>query len=397
MQKILSLPQIEQQTPIWYQARRNKQSASDFGAVVPRTSEYIQHIVDRWQSKDLSKKSKYCYDFGPDEYYLRKIQRNDTSFCSSTTYSFKQSSSCATGNQFETIIRNITAQHLHCDIVEMGWVEGQRSPHAGVSPDGLLETSSGGGDVMRICEAPRQSHSYFYDYKQHGTSQDSARQDPDHHSGYMVDGCKNFEAKTIVSRPMIKQVPLKYHIQVERTAYELGVESSIYSEARFTTIHEKTWRQELLNAAVISDDDHLIYGLMLASRSNYNTYMYPPMHLKKPEELMQWVEDTIRDGKDEYNIIYFRLDAFWCVEIPLWHKYDEVYGPLILREADKLHWFATTEDGKIELERLHAKKKQQQMERAQKRLSSGKTSVQETIVDDMKESIEFLSKITPLA
>lgn len=379
LQRILALPQIEQQTSDWYKARRNKQSASDFGAVVPRTSQYIQHIVDRWQSDDLKEKrrtqsvtSQYCYTFGPDQYYLQKVHlESKDAQLASASGSFGTSTACASGQQFETVIRNAAAQHLGFNIVEMGWVEGQHTPHAGVSPDGLVLDN-----LMTLDRHEHQHEPHWYMYEH-----DATAEHPQNVLGFAFRGPKNFEAKTIVSRPMIQKVPLKYHIQVERTAFELGTKSSIYTEAKFTTLHHLSWQEQVLAA---SDKDftamrHLAFGIML-SRYDPDTkstqYIYADVGVKTPAQFLQWAETEeakLEDATIHQKRIHFRLDAMWCVEIPLWEKYAEVYGPLIIKEAEKLHWFATTPEGEEEYMRLHkAREDARSVRRKKKNFDAGK-------------------------
>lgn len=335
--RVLALPQVDQQTDLWHTRRRNKQSASDFGAVVPRTPHYIQHIVDRWQSEDLSskRKSSHCYTYGPDAYYLQKVFPFNADPIKVNGVVATRGA-CARGHQFETVIRHMTSQHLALSIVEMGWVEGQHTPHAGVSPDGLVLD-----DVDNVNEAQRP---HWYSFHS-GDTADDTRHNPLFQPGFAVAGPKNFEAKTVVSRAMLEQVPLKYHIQVERTAYELGLLSSIYAEAKFTILHKDTWKVSA--KAIDPEIEHMQYGIMV---STANGYLYAPHHVKTPDAFETWQTNT------EGTPIYFRVDAFWCVEIPLWENYKEVYGPLIIQEAEKLNWMATTPDGLEEYNRLRAAK-----------------------------------------
>ena len=342
--EILALPQIEQQSEAWYAARRNKQSASDFGAVVPRDARYIQHIVDMWGSDDLRKKVTHCYTFGPDEYYLNKVHY-PLPLHSEPTRGFT-SKTCAIGHQFEPIVRIITQQHLGKSIVEMGWVQGQHTPHAGVSPDGLVID-----DELRTVDEHEQCRPHWYSYNC-AVGQIGAQKHINNVAGFARQGPKNFEAKTIISRAMTHQVPLKYHIQVERTAYELGVQGSIYTEAKFLGVHEETWREEVSKYQAPADGTpniHLEYGIMLLK--GWDSYQYAPEHIVTPAQFLDWVEAQ-RQTDQALKPIFFKVDAFWCVEIPLWDKYADVYGPLILTEAEKLHWFATTAEGKLEYNRL---------------------------------------------
>lgn len=384
IKRILNLTQIEQNTLEWYQVRVNKQTASDFGAVVPRTSMYIQHIVDRWDSADLSRRSKLgtCFTYGPSDYYLRKVQISPCAHVENDTraYQSRGGGACAMGHQFEPVIRTLTSQHLRLSIVELGWVEGQHTPHAGVSPDGLVLD-----DTVATVDNHDQPHFYAFE---HG----HVVAHPQSHAGFRYRGPKNFEAKTLVSRSCTYQVPLKYHIQVERTAYELGVPSSIYAEARFTFLHEETWHNNNNNNGNGCQPQHLEYGLMLlVRRSSADEYVYPPVEAVQKEQFIAWRDHflaTTELDKSTILPIYYRLEHFWCVEIPLWDRYDEVYGPLIVAEADKLHWMATTSEGHRAYDELAlAKRKEQEMRASRKRNDSSKKN-DATISDNEKERKE---------
>lgn len=365
---ILALPQIKQGDQAWLNARMNKQSSSDFAAVVPCTEKYIGHIIKMWNYEEVDSdgkvqkpfaynEAKTCYDYSYEEYirkkalFVEKDEENNDDDDNGVINSFGGGAT-AIGHRYENIIRNLTAQHLQRIIDEIGWVEGLRTSNAGVSPDGIVHI-----DDKNV---NRGQHFYFFDGQQSDTNANML---------FRTSGAKNFEAKTIVSREMVKKVPIKYHIQVERTAYELHLKSSIYTEARFLELCEKDWMVETnkVKDIVLPITTHFTYGILLhctalkslttrdgVRKAGETWHVWPSIFIRDIKHFLMW-RDTMTAYIKSQTLqsvrvvpVYFKVEALWCCEIPLWEKYHEIYGPLIHKEAERLHYLAKTDEGQQE-------------------------------------------------
>jgi hypothetical protein len=358
---ILALPQMAQDDPKWLQSRKNKQSSSDFAAIVPMTKEYIGHIVEMWNYEEKGafpyNPKKTCYTHSYSEYILKKAfpykrdENDDLVAEDNDDGGFFGSAATDIGKRFEPIIRNITSQLCHSIISEVGWVEELRYFNAGVSPDGVLHCS-----VNQDSNGNKKLVNYFCTT---GTAPSLAE------DMGLSPGTKNFEAKTIVSREMIKKVPIHYHIQVERTAFELHLKSSIYTEARFLELSQIDWIEETKDLPhVVPIDEHSKYGILLHCTKKDSTtfHHWPHAYIKSPKEALWWRDVNIAILKNQHEglrvtPVYFKLEELWCVEIPLWKDYAQVYGPLIQKEAAYISFLSRTEEGRLEYQSKFASKK----------------------------------------
>lgn len=359
---VLNLPQVTQGSQQWLAARCMKQTGSDFAAVIPRTEEYVGHIFDRWQYPDVkySVRANCAKSLTKQQYYKNKclsvIKFKEqclenlvvpTEDCQAVindqNYNDDLEGAMSVGKRFENLIRNATIQILGTHISEIGWVENLKTQGAGVSPDGIVHCTVLPPVVAQL-DGKLISYGYGIDLKE--------EENTDLYSKETKKCTRSFEAKTLVTRQCEQRVPLQYHMQVEKNMYELGLESSIYSEAGFIELSLEEWkkRKEVLEAE--SDPKtwkHLKLGcLLLHSRCQKgdDRYVWPHAYVRTPDQFLTWRDMTLAWYSWKYpdvphyappEVIYFEMETFWCTEIPLWPQYDKVYGPIIKKEIETLN------------------------------------------------------------
>ncbi len=371
---IREIPQVAQDSYDWQFARKNKQTSSDFASVVPYTEFYIGHIVDMWGYNDGEKPlvkyddSKTCGDISYEAYILKKAfphkrdkngkiipDENDRAVGQKGT---DTSSAMGIGNRYEQIIKNLTMQVCKVYIEEIGFVEELRVRNGSASPDGLIFCRQTVEKDKH--DKPQKLINYFLTDASHSNFLSH------NEIAALSSGTKNFEAKTIVTREMVKRIPIKYHIQVERTAWELHLQSSIYTEAQFVELEKSDWLKKITDYKITFEGDlanvenHLKFGILLVvadTTTDESWHVWPPFWLRTPDQFLKW-HSTIADDYKVSNptwkvtAIYFELVAFWTVEIKLWENYGSVYGPLIESEAQKLYDLVHTEKGRAEYQKL---------------------------------------------
>ena len=249
---LLKLPQVTQGSQEWLEARCMKQTGSDFAAVIPRTKEYVGHIFDRWQYLDIkySAKANCAKSLTKQQYYKNKClsvikfkeqllkpvatTEDSPEVTDEQNYNDDLEGAMSVGKRFENIIRNATIQTLGTHISEIGWVENLKTEHAGVSPDGIVHSTI-------LPPAPVEHHGKPISY---GYGIDLREEEnTDLYSKETRRCTRSFEAKTLVTRQCEQRVPLQYHMQVEKNLYELGIQSSIYSEAGFIELSLEEWKR----------------------------------------------------------------------------------------------------------------------------------------------------------
>lgn len=353
--EVLALPQVEQDDVKWQYIRKNKQSGSDFASCVPYTKKFIGHIISRWnypepkydESKvcdglyeDFIRKKGYPYPRDAEGNIIPDPNDNKTGNKGTSTLS-----AMGIGNRYENIVQNLCSQLCQAFISQIGWIEEMRTSCGGVSGDGLLHST--------VSHDSKRLINYFI------SDQSKSRFLDENEIGYLSPGTKNFEAKTVVSREMCKRIPLKYHIQVERTAYELHLKSSVYAEAQFLELCEHDWMEQIKsveNEGNMRLENYSKFGILIVSTNKItgeSIHIWPHVFVRTPQHFMKWRDQTmekmsIETPNNQLDSIYFRLESMWIVEVPLWQDYESVYGPLIKKEADYIHYLVHTPEGRKE-------------------------------------------------
>jgi len=361
--EIMALPQVEQDDVKWQYIRKNKQSSSDFASCVPYTKMYIGHIIEMWRYPEPKYDANKVCDGTYEEYCRRKafpfprdaegniipdVNDNQTGNKGTST-----ASAMGIGNRYENIVQNLCSQLCQAFFAQIGWIEEMRHSFAGSSPDALCFST--------VSKDSKKLINYFI------SDQSKSRFLDENEIGFLSPGTKNFEAKTVVSREMCKRIPLKYHIQVERTAYELHLKSSVYAEAQFLELCEHDWLLQIKTVEHETDlsiENYAKFGILIVCthRSNGESkHIWPHPFIRTPQHFMKWRDQTvarmkIQSPENDCVSIYFRLESFWICEVPLWEHYAETYGPLIKKEADYIHYLVHTPEGRKEYQEKYSEK-----------------------------------------
>lgn len=358
----LKLPQVTQGSEDWLAARCLKQTGSDFAALIPKTKDYVGHIFERWNYTDTNYSSRAnCAKSLPKAQYYRKkcldaikfqnkknTKEDELESKTCTNHNGDLEGAMSVGKRFENIIRNATIQVLGTHISEIGWVENLKTPHAGVSPDGIVHCT--------VYPSKEMKHDKKIDVTEEGVINRIAYGfgivletpvNTDLFGATTLKCTRSFEAKTLVSRQCDQRVPLQYHIQVEKNLYELDLQSAIYSEAAFIEMSVEEWERRRLELANDCNINHLRLGcLILHSRlhEGHERYVWPHAYVRTPEQFMEWRDLTLTWYTWKYpdtvdappEVIYFEMEKLWITEIDLWSNYTKIYAPLIRNEIEHL-------------------------------------------------------------
>ncbi len=318
VKKTFQLPQYQQRTPEWYEAREQCITASSMAAALLQVPDVVDYYLECFPQSDLKPKPDKSCAFKDTELDLimNKCGLGD---------GFKGNEFTAWGQKYEDVVSNIYAQMHQVDVLEFGLLRHQKFPFVGASPDGIVAWPLADGSIPML------------------------------------------EIKCPPSRCCKDHPPIYYFIQtlIQMACVDQDtIAVTDYFDANFVQFFDiPGWDAAATQwEAENPDVKHHIFGIVLEHEQLDDDgevvlkHVYPPPTVRTKDEFLIWADMMEEDGgrsEDtiEYRRTYYKLNKYEISRVPASNEWFMRNLPAIEKVWNKI-LFGRTDAGRAELEQI---------------------------------------------
>lgn len=340
-----NLPQYEQRTPEWYEAREQCITASSMAAALPQIPEVYEYYLECFPQADFKAKPDKSCAFKDTELDLimNKCGLGD---------GFKGNEFTAWGQKYEDVVSNIYAQMHQTDIISFGLLRHPKYPFVGASPDGIVARPLADGTIPML------------------------------------------EIKCPPSRSCKDHPPIYYFIQTliqMECVDQEAISVTDYFDANFVEyVDVMGWEADAEKwEAENAEARHHLFGIVLSYDSldddgeDVIKHLYAPPSVRTKEEFLLWADTKEAENLDtQFQRTHYKLHKHYISRVKRSHEWFMRNLPLIEKVWNKiLH--GRTPEGKEELRRIKEEKETAKDNRRQRKIA------QETINDAATSDIAW--------
>jgi putative phage-type endonuclease len=287
-----SKPQPIQRSPEWFKNRNTRVTASEVACCLTLSEEICKIYVDAFKLAKFKYNPNKClshYDT-EEEYILKKCN----AFYGENV--FTDSVYTLHGKKYEEIATRYYRNKYNTDVIEFGLLPHPRLSWIGASPDGIT---------------------------------------PD---GIML------EIKCPYSRKIDGVVPIHYWCQMQLQLEVCNLDTCDFLECE---IKELSNEIEFINKRVIPEfqDRGILLNKVSEVDNSETKYIYPPDHLKTPEQFINWANQTIQNEMTQNNItvipIYYFIEKANIIRVLRSKEWFNIVKPYIKKVHDRVRVFQT--------------------------------------------------------
>lgn len=264
---LFSLPQFEQRTQEWLDARQKCISASDIAKAMMQSENSCRYYIDSF--KDVEgfsfeiKPKKCCDNYSTrQELILKKCNRGEP---------FTGNIYTLHGQKYEQVVSDIYSQLHKVDVLEFGLLLHPNYSFLGASPDGITT------------------------------------------EGIMI------EIKCPPCRQVKPFPPLHYFHQMLMQLECTNLKECHYIDAHFVEyIDQDSWYKDAIQWETENPDvHHHIYGIIVSEilESGEESHIYAPRSITKIDDFIAWKDDTSQGINLDTKISYYKLHEYYISKV----------------------------------------------------------------------------------
>jgi hypothetical protein len=317
--RVWNLPQYEQRTPEWYEARKRCISASSIASALMQTEEACRYYIEHFNLQD-------SFVINPKKHCSYKESQLDL-IMDKCGYGpgFKGNEFTLWGQKYEPVVSNIYSQMYQVDMLEFGLIFHPTVGFLAASPDGI----STQGRMLEIKCPP----------------------------------CRD-----------VKPYPPIYYFQQILMQLECtGLEECDYFDCHFVEYKdEEGWEEDArLWLQMNPDATHHIYGIILSYNEvvdgvETKKHIYPPPIVRTVDEFFKWAEEEGEKTDKDLEWTFYKLHEYYLSRVHASPEWFRLNYP-VMEEVWKKIEYGRTPDGQASLEQIKRDKEEKRLTRRKKR------------------------------
>jgi len=312
--ELLNVPQYQQRTQEWFDARQTCISASDVSSALMQSNKscdyYINSFKDMPNFKFKIKEKLCCNPYSSTRELIEKKCNLGKPF-TGNVYTLH-------GQKYEQVVSNIYSQLNQVDVLEFGLLVHPEYKFIGASPDGITT------------------------------------------EGVMI------EIKCPSSRKVQPYPPLNYFQQMLLQLECTKLKECDYIDAHFIEyIDESTWLRDAEEWENENQDKkHHMYGVLITQEckegcncEEFVQNIYADASIYKIEDFLEWKDTKFSECNDCFRVVYYKLNEYYICRVKASNDWILSNLQEIKQVWDKIEYHRT-ENGKLELEQDIRKKQE---------------------------------------